>query len=65
MEIVAVEIACYRILTLSLKMGLHWRSNPVGKVRMNLPLFKELAYEYFTNNLTEPFEDVQDHIKTR
>jgi len=27
---------------------LHWRSNPVGKVRKNLPFFKELAYENFT-----------------
>jgi len=33
---------------ISLKMELHWRSNPVGKVRKNLPFFKELAYEYFT-----------------
>jgi len=31
-----------------LKMELHWRANPVGKVRKNLPFFKELAYEYFT-----------------
>ncbi len=49
MEIVAGEMACYRILAyISLKMELHWRSNPVGKVRKNLPFFKELAYEYFT-----------------
>jgi len=49
MEIVAGEIACYRILAyISLKMELHWRSNPVGKVCKNLPFFKELAYEYFT-----------------
>jgi putative transposase len=49
MEIVAGEIACYRILAyVSLKMEMHWRSNPVGKVRKNLPFFKELAYEYFT-----------------
>jgi putative transposase len=49
MEIVAGETACYRILAyISLKMELHWRSNPVGKVRKNLPFFKELAYEYFT-----------------
>jgi putative transposase len=47
--IVAEEIACYRILAyISLKMELHWRSNPVGKVRKNLSFFKELAYEYFT-----------------
>lgn len=49
MEIVAGETACYRILAyISLKMELHWRSNPVGKVHKNLPFFKELAYEYFT-----------------
>jgi putative transposase len=49
MEIVAGETACYRILAyISLKMEMHWRSNPVGKVRKNLPFFKELAYEYFT-----------------
>jgi putative transposase len=49
MEIVAGEIACYRILAyISLKMEMHWRSNPVGKVRKNPPFFKGLAYEYFT-----------------
>ena len=49
MEIVAGENACYRLLAfISLKMELHWRSNPVGKVRNNLPFFKELAYEKFT-----------------
>jgi len=52
MEIVAGEIACYRILAyISLKMELHWRSNPIGKVRKNLPFFKKLAYEYFTQTL--------------
>ncbi|OGP84717.1 MAG: hypothetical protein A2V87_09015 [Deltaproteobacteria bacterium RBG_16_58_17] len=41
METVAGKIACYRILAyISLKMELHWRSNPVGKVRKNLPFFK-------------------------
>lgn len=49
MEIVAGEHACYRLLAfISLKMELHWRSNPVGKVHNNLPFFKELAYEKFT-----------------
>jgi hypothetical protein len=38
MEIVVGESAYYRPLTfISLKMELHWRSNPVGKVRPNLP----------------------------
>jgi putative transposase len=50
MEIVAGETACYRLLAfISLKMELHWRSNPVGKVRINLPCFKELAYMKFTH----------------
>lgn len=50
MEIMAGETACYRILAdISLKMELHWRSNPVGKVRRNLPFFKELAYMNFTH----------------
>ena len=40
MEIVAGENACYRLLAfISLKMELHWRSKPVGKVRRNLPFF--------------------------
>jgi len=50
MEIMAGETACYRILAyISLKMELHWRSNSVGKVRRNLPFFKELAYMNFTH----------------
>jgi putative transposase len=41
MEIVAGEDACYRLLAfISLKMELTWRSNPVGKVRPNLPLYQ-------------------------
>ena len=44
MEIVAGETACYRLLAfISLKMELHWRSNPVGKVRHNLPFFKNFT----------------------
>jgi len=49
MEIVAGEQACYTLLAfISIKMELHWRSNPIGKVRKNLPFFKELAYNNFT-----------------
>ena len=52
MEIIAGEIACYRILGyISLKMEMHWSSNPVGKVRKNLHFFKEFAYEYFTQKI--------------
>ena len=46
MEIVAGEFSCYRLLAfISLKMELHWRANPVGKVRLNLPFFKNFTQE--------------------
>ena len=49
MEIVAGENACYTLLAfICLKMELHWKSNPIGKVRKNLPFFKELAEKNFT-----------------
>ena len=49
MELLAGEATCYRILAyVSLKMELNWRSKPLGKVRNNLPFFKELAYDKFT-----------------
>lgn len=49
MEIVAGESACYRLLAfISLRMELHWRSNPIGKVRKNLPFLKEAAWNNFT-----------------
>jgi Transposase and inactivated derivatives len=49
MEIVAGERACYMLLTfICLKMELHWRSTPIGKVRNNLPFFKESAFDNFT-----------------
>jgi len=49
MEIVAGENACYKLLAfISLKMELQWRSNPVGKVRYNLPCLKKLVDEKFT-----------------
>jgi putative transposase len=44
MEIMAGELSCYRLLAfISLRMELHWRANPVGKVRPNLPFFKEFT----------------------
>jgi len=44
MEIVAGELSCYKLLAfISLKMELHWRANPVGKVRLNLPFFKKFT----------------------
>jgi len=49
MEIVAGENACYMLLAfISLKMELHWRSNPIGKGRGSLPFLKELAEKKFT-----------------
>jgi putative transposase len=43
MEIVAGERSCYTLLAfIALKMELHWRSNPLGKVRKNLPLWNKL-----------------------
>jgi putative transposase len=49
MEIVAGENACYTLLAfICLKMELHWRSNPIGRVHNNLPFLKELAFEKFT-----------------
>jgi putative transposase len=49
MEIVAGETACYTLLAfISIKMELHWRSNPVGKVRYNLPSLRSLIEGDFT-----------------
>jgi putative transposase len=49
MEIVAGENACYTLLAfICLKMELHWKSNPIGKVRKNLPFFQKLAERNFT-----------------
>jgi transposase-like protein len=45
MEIVAGENACYRLMAfIALKMEVHWRSTPVGKVRKNLPFFSTLEF---------------------
>ena len=49
MEIVAGENACYTLLAfICLKMELHWRTNPVGKVQNNLPFLKEMEKIKFT-----------------
>jgi len=49
MEIVAGENACYMLLAfVCLKMEQHWKSNPIGKVRKNLPFFQELDDKKFT-----------------
>ncbi len=49
MEILAGENACYTLLGfICLKMEIHWRSNPIGKVRKNLPFFQNLIEKNFT-----------------
>ena len=49
MEIIAGENACYTLLAfICIKMELHWRSNPIGKVRYNLPSLKKLVEKKFT-----------------
>lgn len=49
MEIVAGENACYTLLSfICIKMELHWRSNPLGKVHNNWPYFKKMPHENFT-----------------
>lgn len=49
MEIVAGENSCYMLLAfISIKMEIHWRSNPVGKVRYNLPALRSLIEGNFT-----------------
>lgn len=51
MEILASERSCYILLAfICLKMELHWRSNPIGKVAHNLPFFQRLAERNFTQN---------------
>lgn len=43
MEIVAGEQSCYTLLAfIALRMELHWRSNPLGKVRKNLPMWNQI-----------------------
>ncbi|MEJ5378236.1 MAG: IS256 family transposase, partial [bacterium] len=50
MEIVAGEQSCYTLLAfIALRMELHWRSNPLGKVPKNLPIWHRLeAGEFYT-----------------
>jgi len=44
MEIVAGETACYLLLAfIAVRMEAHWRSNKIGKVRPNLPLYKKFT----------------------
>jgi len=49
MEILAGERSCYMLLAfVCLKMEVHWRSKPIGKVPENLPSLKKLAEINFT-----------------
>ncbi len=51
MEILAGERSCYTLLTfVCLKMEIHWRSKPIGKVAANLPFMKNMAEYNFTHN---------------
>lgn len=51
MEIVAGENACYTLLAfISITMEMHWRSNPLGKGRYNLPSLRSLIEGYFTQS---------------
>ena len=44
-------VACYTLLAfISIKMEIHWRSNPVGKVRYNLPSLRSLIQGNFTQS---------------
>jgi hypothetical protein len=55
MKIVAGENALYSLLAfICLKMELQWRSNPIGKVRKNLPFLKELEDKKITKNWKVP-----------
>ncbi len=49
MQILAGERSCYTLLAfICLKMELHWRSKPIGKVANNLPFMRKLAENNFT-----------------
>jgi len=49
MEIVAGETSCCALLAfICLKMEMHWRSNPIGKVAENLLFFRMLVEKNFT-----------------
>jgi putative transposase len=51
MEILAGERSCYMLLAfVCLKMEVHWRSKPIGNVAENLPFFKRLAENNFTQD---------------
>ena len=51
MEILAGERSCYTLLAfVCLKMEIHWRSKPIGKVPNNLPSLRKLADKNFTQN---------------
>jgi putative transposase len=51
MEILAGERSCYTLLAfVCLKMELHWRSKPIGKVAGSLPFLRKMAENNFTQN---------------
>jgi len=51
MEIAAGRNDCYTLLAfISIKMEIYWRSDPVGKVRYNLPSQRSLIQGNFTQS---------------
>jgi putative transposase len=51
MEILAGERSCYTLLAfICLKMEIHWRSKPIGKVAVNLPFMRKMTENNFTHN---------------
>lgn len=51
MEILAGERSCYTLLAfVCVKMEIHWRKKPIGKVPENLPFLKKLAENNFTQS---------------
>ena len=52
MEIPAGEQSCYTLLAfICLKMEIHQRSDPVGKVQKNLPFFTNIEEKELTQNI--------------
>lgn len=54
MEIVSGETSCYNLLAfIALRMELHWRAKPMGKVRSNLPFFMVASEDTAMSNISE------------
>jgi len=65
MEILAGERSCYTLLAfIAIKMELHWRSNPIGKVRKNLPIWNQLEGYFTTSPICAARQEVLTPILT-